>query len=152
MPGRVPTFSIRKAEEEYHRRELEKICPRIGGEFIDGKCVLTRVNDELRSNYNYNGWRNYETWAVNLFLSNDYNTYRYVHDEIIPECEKETLNEMEISAGFTHKDKVVACVADRIKEMIDENEPELDSPYAELLRTDKVNYWEIAKALVGENE
>jgi len=138
--------------EDYHKRELEIICPRMGGKFVDGKCIITHVNDELRNNYDYHGWRNYETWAVNLYLGNDRDTFRYIHDVVIPECEEETLNEIEYSAGISHKDKVVACVADRIKEMIDKNEPELDAPYAELLRTDKVNYYEIAKSLVDENE
>jgi hypothetical protein len=30
----------------------------------------------------YNGWPNYETWAVNLWLENDYGTYHFVLDTI----------------------------------------------------------------------
>ena len=134
-------MGVYKEIQDYHRRELEIICPRLGGEFIDGKCILTRVNDELRSNYHYHGWRNYETWAVNLYLNNDEGAYNYIHNEIIPECEKEAGNK---------KDDVIYCVTDRLKEMIEEQEPELDSPFAELLRTDKVNWYEIAEKLVED--
>ena len=37
----------------------------------------------------YNGWSNYETWAVNLWLSNEEGSYRYWTDrtrELIAEC------------------------------------------------------------------
>lgn len=143
-------MSVYNEIQDYHRRELKIICPRLGGEFIDGKCILTHVNDELRSNYNYHGWRNYETWAVDMYLSNEEGIYNYIHNEIIPECEEETLNELEMRAGFTHRDKLIYCVAQKLKEMIEEQEPELDSPFAELLRTDKVDWNELAEAYVGE--
>ena len=37
----------------------------------------------------YNGWKNYPTWAVNLWLSNDEGTYNHV-SETIAECAGET--------------------------------------------------------------
>lgn len=40
----------------------------------------------------YNGWSNYETWAVNLWLSNEEGCYRYWTDrtrELIAECADE---------------------------------------------------------------
>lgn len=34
---------------------------------------------------NYNGWTNYETWCVNLWLSNDEGTYNEVNDLLLQE-------------------------------------------------------------------
>ena len=38
------------------------------------------------SNQSYNGWRNYETWAVNLHLTNEPNTYEQLM-AIVQNCD-----------------------------------------------------------------
>ncbi len=34
----------------------------------------------------YQGWANYPTWAVNLWLANDHDTYEYIR-EMVAECQ-----------------------------------------------------------------
>ncbi len=59
-----------KAQRTFQNGELivhlppEKVLP-------DGSIVIEAMPDES----GYNGWTNYETWAVNLHLSNDQYTY-----------------------------------------------------------------------------
>ena len=138
---------------DYEVRELEIICDRIGGKFDEErqKCILDHVNDELRSNYYYNGYSNYETWATSLFINNDEGIYNLIHNDIIPDCREEAKTEDNVKEGiWTEKQAIQFCIADRLKDMIEENEPELKSPYAELLRTDKVDWDEIAKSEMEE--
>ena len=40
----------------------------------------------------YNGWTNYETWVVNLWLENDYYTYKYLR-QTTPESSAEAIKE-----------------------------------------------------------
>ena len=61
----------------------------------------------------YNGWRNYETWLVNLWLSNDRGTYEYMVE--IAEEVKEEIKDAAEEAKEEIKD-----VAEDIKEAIEE--------------------------------
>ncbi len=48
----------------------------------------------------YNGWSNYETWAVNLWISNEEGSYRYWTDrtrELVAECADEDANRSALS-------------------------------------------------------
>jgi len=48
----------------------------------------------------YNGWSNYETWAVNLWLTNEEGSYRYWTDrtrEVIAECADEDADHSALS-------------------------------------------------------
>lgn len=47
---------------------------------IDTK--LTDLLNALEEESRYNGWTNYETWCVNLWLSNDQGSYESVNDLI----------------------------------------------------------------------
>ena len=88
----------------------------------------------------YNGWTNYPTWNVNLWLSNDEGTYNYVRESIFgsaydpADCEKPA----RIDA------------ADTIKTIVrDELAPDLGASFAaDLLgyALDQVNWLEIADA------
>lgn len=78
-------------------------------------------------NSNYNGWSNYETWLVNLWLS-------------------EFLQELDIDD--------VSTLADYIEEYLEENNPikETSGLYVDLLTSalKEVNYREIAEDILDE--
>lgn len=80
----------------------------------------------------HNGWKNYETWLVNLWLDND-------------ELHQETLNEYAEENGGGIND-----LAERIKDYVDEvNEEILETPSmgADLVKSalEEVDWFEIAE-------
>lgn len=83
----------------------------------------------------YNGWTNYETWCVNLWLSNDSNDYNTVKD---------------ICRGGKDYD-----AAQRLKEFVEELQPDLEaSMFSDLLNAaiSEVNWMEVAQAFREEEE
>lgn len=83
----------------------------------------------------YNGWTNYETWAVKLWMDNDYEEYKHWQNRADRSTETYTL-------------------AQEIKEVFQNNNP-LDGQanvYTELLNgaLSEVNWHEIAEALIEE--
>jgi len=88
----------------------------------------------------YEGWSNYPTWCVNLWLSNDEGLYfstleMQKHYQGSQEDEPETEDDV---FGF----------ADAIKDLIEEFKPEVKGLYSDLLQwsISQANYEEIAKS------
>ncbi len=79
----------------------------------------------------YNGWTNYETWAVNLWLENDQGT-------------RESIQEIATTADSIYD------LQGAIRDEVEENGPDLGaSMYADLLNAafSEINYYEIAEHL-----
>lgn len=78
----------------------------------------------------YNGWSNYETWVVNLWLSNDQGTYEYVRD-------------------LVKDSKADYNAVEALREWIEEVNPLLDeaSLFTDLLNAalSEVDWWEIVE-------
>lgn len=91
----------------------------------------------------YNGWTNYPTWNVALWLANDEGLYR------------ETLDIVEWNKKDDDEDHmVVVDLADALKSwVVDELAPDLDASFAaDLLgyALDQVDWQEIAKNLLDD--
>jgi len=83
----------------------------------------------------YNGWTNYETWNVALWLDNDEGTYNYVR-----EMAGESANEYDLAV--------------QLQAFVEEMAPELDaSMFADLLGAalSNVEWSEIARNILSES-
>lgn len=98
----------------------------------------------------YNGWTNYETWAVALWMDNDHSSHTYWRQQS-DECYRETddddqLSERHISAR--------SALADRIQEIFESDSPLADqvNVYSDLLSAalGSVDWYEIAEHLLEE--
>jgi len=90
----------------------------------------------------YNGWANYETWAVNLWIENEEPTYDEARD-----MTREALDENE------DEDTATYILSKRIKEWVADMTPDLGASLAgDLLGAalSEVRWYEIAEAWVRE--
>lgn len=92
----------------------------------------------------YNGWTNYETWAVNLWLDNDEGSQSYWAEQATEALKRVRGDRDDIARGF----------ADSIKEQHEEVLPELTGFAADLLNAamSEVNWHEIATTLLDSAE
>ncbi len=96
----------------------------------------------------YNGWTNYETWNVKLWLDNDEGSYRYWGATA-----QEVYDEAEADDSFTKAERAALDLADRLKDEINEAAPDLGaSCFADLLGAalSEVDWMEIANALIED--
>lgn len=75
--------------------------------------------DDRNSGRKYNGWANYETWAVNLWLGNEEWSSRYWEEQ---------------TRSFSRDERAAFRLADQIEEEVTEAAPDLGCTlYADLL-------------------
>jgi len=103
------------------------------------------MNDEK-----YNGWTNYETWAVALWMDNDHGSYlhwRYEADECYRETDGDDRRDERRKAARS-------TLADRIQDVFESDSPlvEQASVYSDLLTAalGAVDWYEIAEHLIDE--
>ncbi len=97
----------------------------------------------------YNGWTNYETWNVKLWLGNDEGVYNYCR-----ETAQEAWDNTEASKHLTHSEEAATVLANSLKAMHEENMPEVEGVYADLLNAalSEVDWYEIAQAIIEDEE
>ena len=97
----------------------------------------------------YNGWTNYETWVVRLYMDNDQGQARYWED-----AAREAYEQAKPLAWLTREQRATHDLADQIKaaheeacdDMLERSNFEM-GPFADLLRgaLSEVNWREIAR-------
>ena len=99
----------------------------------------------------YNGWTNYETWCVNLWMSNDHGSYLY-WQEISEKCCNNATDDANVASGiWTKRGAARFRLADVMESEIRESAPDLGaSMFADLLGSalDEVNWHEIAQSWI----
>lgn len=106
----------------------------------------------------YNGWTNYETWAVKLWMDNDQGSYSYWQEttrEVWAETDDKSPNQF-----CNHIDNARIMLADRLKDAHDSQSEHPvfaaaeGSVYADLLNAalSEVNWHEIASSLLEDVE
>lgn len=95
----------------------------------------------------YNGWTNYETWCVNLWLTNDEGSYNGWTEQAQTAFDGAT----DRGIGISRTEQAMIDLADCLKDEITEQAPELEaSMYSDLLNAalSEVNWYEIAGAFM----
>jgi hypothetical protein len=95
----------------------------------------------------YNGWTNYETWLVNLWLDNDQGTQEAIR-EMAQDCRDNP------PSGFSHDPNAAVPFAlrERIKDYVEELVGEHEGLVADLIGAAlaEVNYSEIAEHYLSD--
>lgn len=89
----------------------------------------------------YNGWSNYETWNVALWIDNEEGSYRHWRDQVCEALEAEQ-----------DRDDAVNTVSKALRAEIEDQMPELNGCYSDLLSAalSEVNWYEIAENWVDD--
>lgn len=90
----------------------------------------------------YNGWTNYETWLVNLWMDNEQGSQEFFREQA-----KEIYGEAAATDVWTREETARFHFADWLKDYYDENIPEMPGVYGDLLGAalSSVNWDEIAR-------
>ena len=99
----------------------------------------------------HNGWTNYETWVVNLWMSNDANAYEFWREQA--RRHKENVAECDVMKDDVWADAAAVDLAEQLKADAEEGRPEIEaSVYADLLTAalSEVNWIEIAKHWIAD--
>lgn len=96
----------------------------------------------------YNGWTNYETWAVNLWMQNEESSYHFWKDVTFG-----VWNSAKATDIATRSEHARFELAEVLKEEHENQLPELKGVFADLLNAafSEVDWYEIADNLLREH-
>ena len=105
------------------------------------------------SSKRYNGWGNYETWLVALWLNNDQSTYSY-WQEAAERFQENASECQQVQSGvWTIDEAAKFTLGDALRSEIEEGNPiEEVCLYGDLLQAalSEVNWYEIAESYLAE--
>ena len=107
------------------------------------KLIAKALASVLNRTADYNGWSNYETWAVNMWVTNDQGSDEYWRE----------LTDKVVRKNLFDKHNATIDVSDALKDQIEQDRPEMEnSLYSDLLGAamSEINYYEIAENWVDE--
>lgn len=96
----------------------------------------------------YNGWTNYETWNLALWIDNEMGSQTYWRERAIETYAHATANDT-----FTREDSAALDLAEELKDSIEQDAPELEpSFYSDMLNAgiSEVNWYEIARNWIDD--
>lgn len=95
----------------------------------------------------HEGWTNYETWAVALWLDNEEGSYQQIRDDA-----RAIYTEVHAADLLTKTEAASVALADTIKQYHEDLAPELQGVFSDLLSAalSEVNWYEIAKHYIEE--
>ncbi len=95
----------------------------------------------------YNGWTNYETWCLKLWMDNEEGSY---HAGV--EMAQAAWDDAEADSTFTRAERAALDLADTLKDEYEEARPELAGVWGDLLGAalSEVNWDEIASSMIDE--
>ena len=98
------------------------------------------------SDNTYNGWSNYETWCVHLWLTNEPNDWDEQAWQCVQQCIDDNDSDIKATAAYN--------LGEHIKEMVEESAPTVSGLFADLLNAaiGAVDWREIGAAFVDEVE
>ena len=105
----------------------------------------------------YNGWTNYETWAVKLWMDNEEGSSSYWAEAAREALEQAAESESAFARMtgkeiFSTEDKAAFALAATLKEQHEEALPEIEGFAADLLNAamSEVNWDKIARSLIAD--
>jgi len=125
-------------------------------ECFNHECVSCGSNLREES---YNGWSNYETWACNLWITNDSGSYGYwtdKADEIFKDSKAEYYKDSngKKRLSFSKYERAFLDLADVLKDEIEESIPDIEGLASDLLwaNVKAINWVEVAKSLYDDDK
>lgn len=96
----------------------------------------------------YNGWANYETWNVRLWLDNEEPLYR----DVMAEVREQIARINDEDEDDYERDDAEIQLAEWLESYVEEMHPEVSGMFSDLLQhaIGKVDWMEIAKAYIGD--
>jgi len=98
----------------------------------------------------YNGWTNYETWLMSLWIDNEESTSRYWNATA-----QEEYDEAEADRSFSRDERATLNLSDRLKNEFEEQQPDLGASFwSDMLNAamSEVNWYEIAEHHIADVE
>ena len=101
----------------------------------------------------YNGWTNYETWAVALWIDNDHSSYLYWREQAQRRHEEAKSSDIVLRGVCSAAQAAMAALAEQLQAEITDASPLSDATlYTDLLNAafGEVDWYDIAQSLLAD--